>query len=128
MSRQLSLCFFIPSTSRSIVSWSVTDDLSQPNQNQNNAEDDDDANSPAADTTQAGTQTISNIVIVSKVYLTKWKTAMILKKNLIMDVHTPTVANTEQSMLSVKVHTKPQSDLATVPTKSPTQPKINFPS
>ena len=55
MSQQLSLCFFIPSTSRSIVSWSVTDDLSQPNQNQNNAEDDDDANSPAADTTQAGT-------------------------------------------------------------------------
>ena len=55
MSQQLSLCFFIPSTSRSIVSWSVTDDLCQPNQNQNNAEDNVDANLPAAVTTQAGT-------------------------------------------------------------------------
>ena len=44
------------------------------------------------------------------------------------DVHTPTVANTEQSMLSIRVHTKPPSDLATVPNESPTQPKIKFPS
>ena len=33
----------------------MTDDLSQPNQNQNNSEDNDDANSPAAVMTQAGT-------------------------------------------------------------------------
>ena len=30
-------------------------------------------------------------------------------------------------MLSVKVHTEPPSDLAAVPTESPTQPKIKFP-
>ena len=30
-------------------------------------------------------------------------------------------------MLSVKIHTEPPSDLAAVPTESPTQPKINFP-
>ena len=30
-------------------------------------------------------------------------------------------------MLSVRVHTEPPSDLAAVPTESPTQPKIIFP-
>ena len=55
MSQQLSLRFFIASTSRGIMSQSVTDDLSQPNQNQNNTKDNDDVNSPAAVTTQAGT-------------------------------------------------------------------------
>ena len=122
MSRQLSLRFFIPSTSRNIISRSVTDDLSQPNQNQNNAEDKDDANLPTAAMTQAETSD-------------NFKSSDCSQSDQVEDsnseeetVHTPTVASTEQSMLSVRVHTKPPSDLATVRTESPTQPKINFPS
>ena len=125
MSRQLFLRFFIPSTSRNIVSQSVTDDLSQPNQNQNNAEDNDDANSPAAATTQAGTSDNFKSSDFSQSDQVEDSNS---EEKTDQDVHTSTVANTEQSMLSVRVHTKPPSDLATVPTESPTQPKINFPS
>ena len=125
MSRQLSLRFFIPSTSRNIVSRSVTHDLSQPNQNQNNFEDNDDANSPVAATTQAR---ISDNFKSSDCSQSNQVEDSNSEEETDQDVHTPTVVNTDQSMLSVRVHTKPPSDLASVPTKSPTQPKINFPS
>ena len=42
------------------------------------------------------------------------------------DVCISTVAKAEEPMLSVGVHTKFSSDLATIPTEAPTHPKISW--
>ena len=98
MYRQLSLRFFIPSTSRNIVSQSVTNDLSQPNQNQNNSEDNDDDNSPVAAMTEARTSDNFKSSDCSQSNQGEDRNS---EEETDQDVHTPTVANTDQLMLSV---------------------------
>ena len=106
MSRQVRLRFaVIPSTSKSTVSRSVTDDSSQPNENQDN----DDGNSTSSDCSPSVFDHVEGSDC---------------EEETDQNVHATTVA---KPMLSVKIHTEPPSDLAAVPTESPTQPKINFP-
>ena len=68
-------------------------------------------------------QDIQPLVIVPKVHLIKLKNSD-CEEETDQNVYTTTVA---KPMLSVKVHTELPSDLAAVPTESPTQPKIIFP-
>ena len=95
--------------------------MSESNENQNNPEDNDHANFPAAVTIQAKSSDHSQSVF-DEVEDSN------CEEETDWDVNIPTVANTEEPTLSVKVYTKPSPDLATVSTKFPTQPKINFPS
>ena len=94
----------------------MTDDSSQPNESQDN----DDVNSPTADTAQAGHSTSSDCSQSAFDHIEDSN----CEEETDQNVHATTVA---KPMLSVKVHTEPPSDLAAVPTESPTQPKINSP-
>ena len=124
MSQQLRLCFAISSTSKSTGSRSVSDDSFQPNESQDNLQDNlqdnDDVNSPAAVTAQVRHSTSSGC---SQSAFDQVEDNY-CEEETDQNVYTTTVA---KPMLSVRVHTEPPSDLAAVPTESPTQPKIIFP-
>ena len=76
---------------------SVTHDLSQPYQNQNKSEDNDDANSPVAAMTQARTSENFKSSDFSQSNQVEDSNS---EEETDQDVHTPTFANTDQSMLS----------------------------
>lgn len=105
MSRQLRLRFaVIPSTSKSTsVSRSVNDGSSQPNESQDSLQDKEDGHLTSSNCSQSA-----------------------FDHGECSDSEEET-DQIQTAMLSVKVHTEPPSDLAAVPTESPTQPKINFP-
>ena len=111
MSRQLRLHYSaISSTSKSTVNRSVTDDSSQLNKSQYSLRDSNNGHSASTDCSQSACD---------------HGEGSDCEEETDQNVHAATVA---KSMLSdsVKVHTEPPSDLAFVPTESPTQPKIYF--
>ena len=98
----------------------MSDDSFQPNESQDNLLDNDDVNSPAAVTAQVRHSTCSDC---SQSAFDQVEDND-CEEETDQNVYTATVA---KPMLSVRVHTEPPSDLAAVPTESPTQPKIIFP-
>ena len=93
------------------MNQSVTEDLSQLNESQDSLQDSENGHSTSTDCSQSACD---------------HSEGSDCEEETDQNVHAATVA---KSMLSdsVKVHTEPPSDLAAVPTESPTQPKIYFP-
>ena len=98
----------------------MSDDSFQLNESQDNLQDNDDVNSPDAVTAQVRHSTCSDCSPSAFDQVEDND----CEEETDQNIYTTTVA---KPMLSVRVHTEPPSDLAAVPTESPTKPKIIFP-